>query len=148
MSLTESRAHFGLWASMAAPLIAGTDVVNIAKENLDILTNPEVIAIDQDPLGVQAKVQATDGSTRWTLVKPLANGDTAVTFFNAGAAPLTMSVGLGELGLDATQTYSVRDLWAHTTSTATGTLTAEVPSHGVQMFRIAGGTASSAAPYR
>ncbi|HEV2867224.1 MAG TPA: alpha-galactosidase, partial [Allosphingosinicella sp.] len=86
MSESEYRAHFSLWAIMAAPLIAGNDVANMDAATRAILLNREVIAVDQDPLGVQGRRVRDDGEQElW--VKPLAGGARAVLFLNRGTAP-------------------------------------------------------------
>jgi len=142
MSLTESRSHFSLWSMMAAPLFAGTDVVNIADENREILTKPEVLALDQDPLGIQAAVITSDNS-HWTLRKPLAGGDTAVALFNAGATPWAgASASLTSLGLDSGTRYLAKDLWTAATSAVDGAVQVDsIPAHATTLLRL-----STAAP--
>ena len=139
MTPTESQTEFSLWAEEAAPLIAGTDVVNMAPQNLAIYENKDVIAVDQDPLGVQATV-VSNANSQWTLNKPLANGDNAVVLFNAGTTTTASSVSLSDLGLDATRPYIVRDLWTHETTAVQGTLGADVGAHGTAMYRISADT--------
>jgi alpha-galactosidase len=139
MTQTESQTEFSLWAEEAAPLIAGTDVVNMASQNLAIYENKNVIAIDQDPLGVQATV-VSNANSQWTLNKPLANGDNAVVLFNASTATTARSVSLSDLGLDANRPYIVRDLWTHQTTAAQGTLGADVAAHGTAMYRVSADT--------
>lgn len=79
MSTSEDRAHFTMWAMIAAPLIAGNNLSDMSQETIDILTNKEMIAINQDTLGVQGfKYKAENGLETW--FKPLKNGDWAVTF--------------------------------------------------------------------
>jgi alpha-galactosidase len=74
MTDLEYRSHFGLWSIMAAPLLIGADLRKVSPQTFDIIGNREVIAVDQDPLGVQGRVlQSGDGLT--VLVKPLQNGD-------------------------------------------------------------------------
>jgi hypothetical protein len=137
MTLTEERSEFTLWAEEAAPLIAGTDVVDMAPQDLAIYENPGVIAVDQDPLGVQATVVSDSGS-HWVLNKPLSDGAHAVVLFNAGSAPWAdASVPLRALGLDPSQRYLARNLWAHTDSTVTGTIDAgTIPAHGSVMLKV------------
>ena len=78
---SEDRAHFSMWAMIAAPLIAGNDLRKMTRETLSILTNTDVIAIDQDPLGIQGfRYSSEDGLETW--FKPLENGDWAVCFLN------------------------------------------------------------------
>lgn len=81
MSAAEDRSHFSMWAMLAAPLIAGNDIRNMSKETQDILTNKEVIAVDQDPLGIQGfKYKTDDGVEVW--FKPLSNGEWAFAALN------------------------------------------------------------------
>jgi len=86
MSINEDRVHFTMWCMLAAPLILGNDVRNMSKETLNILTNKEVIALDQDKLGIQALKFATKDSLDFWF-KPLENGDWAFCILNVGKAP-------------------------------------------------------------
>lgn len=81
MNDTEDKSHFAMWCMMASPLVAGNDFRKMSKETLAILTNKELIAVDQDKLGIQGfKYSAEDGLEVW--VKPLSDGNWAVTFLN------------------------------------------------------------------
>jgi Alpha galactosidase A/Alpha galactosidase C-terminal beta sandwich domain/HYR domain len=132
MSLTESRSHFGLWSMMAAPLIAGTDVVNIADQNVAILSDHDVLAVDQDPLGIQAAVVSNENS-HWTLKKPLSGGDAAVALFNAGT-PVWSG---GTVPLDAGTTYLAKDLWTKAvTGIRGGAAVADIPAHATTLLRL------------
>ena len=83
MSVSEDRAHFSLWCMMASPLMAGNDLRNMSDETLKILTNKEVIAINQDPLGIQGfKYFKEDDWEIWA--KPLENDELALCFLNRG----------------------------------------------------------------
>ncbi|HEY3090302.1 MAG TPA: hypothetical protein VGJ59_19805 [Jatrophihabitantaceae bacterium] len=138
MTVTEAQSEFSLWASEAAPLIAGTDIADLAAPNLAIYENRGVIAIDQDPLGIQASVVSNAGG-QWVLEKPLADGSTAVALFNAADTPWTQAtVSLSSLGLGTRRTpYLVRDLWTGRTTVAFTSLAAgAVPPHGSTMVRI------------
>lgn len=138
MTDTEYRSHFSLWSIMAAPLIAGTDLRSASPATLAIYTNKDVIAVDQDKLGVEGTVLSSDG-THFTIVKPLANGDKAVLFFNEGSTAASQGVALNKLGFKGSQpARPVRDLWTHQSSTVAKTLTATVAGHGVAMYRISG----------
>jgi alpha-galactosidase len=84
MTQDEYRAHFALWAMLAAPLISGNDLSTMSAETTAILTNRDVIAVDQDALGVQGRRAARQGDTEiW--VKPLVGGSQAVLLLNRGA---------------------------------------------------------------
>ena len=81
LSPGEDRAHFSIWAMLAAPLIAGNDLRSMTKETIEVLTNREVIAINQDSLGVQGFKHSVKDSVE-TWYKPLKGGDWAVAFLN------------------------------------------------------------------
>lgn len=142
MTNTEYRAHFSLWAMMAAPLIAGNDVrammdsTRDATATREILLNKEVIAVDQDSLGRQGTIVQASPSELQVWVKPLADGSRAVLLFNRASVPSTISANWGRVGLK-TRRARVRDLWAHTESAAVENFYAvTVPSHGVVMLRV------------
>jgi alpha-galactosidase len=135
MTDVEYRSHFSLWAIMAAPLLIGTDLRTIKPDALEILLNKEVIAIDQDPLGVQGK-QVSDADGIHVIVKPLKDGSEAVAVFNEGDAARDVSVGAGEIGLKQGSTYRSRDLWTHTDSTGDGSIKLNLPAHATVIYRI------------
>jgi alpha-galactosidase len=135
MTTEEYRTEFSLWAEMAAPLIAGTDLVGIAAQNLAILTNREVIAVDQDRLGKQGAPVSRAGG-HWVLSKKLANGDRAVVLFNETAADATIATTAAKVGLPHTRSYRLRNLWSHRTAKTLGIIRAVVPAHGVAMYRV------------
>jgi len=133
---TEYRSHFSLWALMAAPLIAGNDIANMDEATRAILLNTDVIAVNQDPLGVQGRRVRDDGDLEvWS--KPLADGGRAVILFNRGAATQTIAVNWTELGYPASLQAEVRDLWAKKSLGKTkGRFAAPVASHGVVMVTL------------
>lgn len=109
MTDEEYRAHFSLWAILAAPLMAGNDLREMSASTREILTAPEVIAIDQDPLGRQARRVRSDGDIEvWS--RPLADGAHAVVVLNRGDAPASVAVRWTDLGL--ARVVRVRDVWA------------------------------------
>jgi len=134
-SLTESeqRAHFSLWAMLAAPLIAGNDVRSMTDSTRDILTNADVIDVDQDSLVARAAPSVQDPRV---LVKPLADGTVAVALFNADQQPATIAVGATAVGLPRSTCYTVRDLWSHTDTAGAGQISRTVAPHDVAMLRI------------
>jgi alpha-galactosidase len=136
MTPAEYRSHFSLWAMMAAPLIAGNDIAHMDETTRSILLNKDVIAVDQDGLGVQGRRVWKDGTSE-VWVKPLSGGGRAVLFFNRAATLATIRAMGDQLGWPATMRSKVRDLWAHKdTGRWTGSLHATVEPHGVAMFRI------------
>ena len=136
MTTTEYRSHFSLWALMAAPLIAGNDLRNMTPEIHDILTNKEVIAVDQDPLGVQGHRVAKDGDLEiWS--KQLQDGGRAVILLNRGSSSHEITATWEEIGYPAHLSAAVRDLWAHKDlGKFTGKFSTNVESHGVVMITV------------
>ncbi|HET6878191.1 MAG TPA: NEW3 domain-containing protein [Jatrophihabitans sp.] len=133
----EERTEFSLWAEMAAPLTAGNDPSTMTDATRDILTNRDVIAVDQDQLGAQG-VPVSDSNGNWVLTKPLANGDRAVVLFNQNDSPATISTTVSQIGLpEGLSAYTLQDLWAHTTTETAGTISASLPPHGSVMYRVA-----------
>ncbi len=133
MTDTEYRTHMSLWSMLAAPLLAGHDVRTMTPATREILTNKEVIAIDQDKFGRQGvRVRQQGDLEVWK--KPLAQG-VAVALFNRGGATAKIAVKWAEVGIASTNP-KVRDLWAHKDVAAPDGFSAEVPSHGVVMLRV------------
>ena len=121
MKYNEDKAHFSLWCMLAAPLMAGNDLRKMRGQTTSILTNREVIAIDQDVLGIEGfRYYAFDGIEIW--VKPLANDDLAVCFLNRSTRPQEVNYdwkshaindAISKTNIDFNQTsYKLRDLWA------------------------------------
>lgn len=141
LTTEESRAHFSLWAILAAPLIAANDIPSMNREIQDILLNREVIAVDQDSAGIEGTRVQTDGS-REVWMRPLHDGSCAVVLFNRGKSPATVRVHWTDIGRKPTDRLMVRDLWRHQSR---GILkdgySAMVPGHGVVMIRV-GATAT------
>jgi alpha-galactosidase len=142
MSRDEYRAHFSLWAVMAAPLVAGNDVrtmmdsTRTAAATREILLNRDVIAVDQDPLGVQGTIVENWPPELQVWAKPMADGSRAVLLLNRASVPTTIIATWERVGLKAKQAR-VRDLWTHKDSSAVRErYSALVPSHGVVMLRV------------
>ena len=136
MTAGEYRAHFGFWCLLASPLMAGNDVRSMAPDTRDILTNKEVIAIDQDPLGLQGRKIRDDGDLE-VWAKRLSGGAYAVILFNRSAAEQSMAVSWQEIGLPYDAEPMVRDLWKKADlGRVKGTFTARVPSHEIVMIRV------------
>jgi len=120
MSENEDRAHFSMWCMLAAPLILGNDVCHMSKTTADIVMNKEVIALDQDELGVEGKSVGSDGNLEFWF-KPLSNGDWAFCILNRGtdAAKYTIDWKKLDLNDDLSKrstdfdkaVYAVRNLW-------------------------------------
>jgi alpha-galactosidase len=134
MTDDEYRTHLSLWAMLAAPLLAGNDLRSMPKSTLDILTNAEVIAIDQDKLGQQGKQAWKSGDQEiWT--RTLAGGAVALAAFNRGKESTSVTLKWAELGVPKAKT--VRDLWLHKETSTTGPeYVVSVPPHGVVLLRV------------
>ena len=136
LSAAESRAHFSFWALLAAPLMAGNDLRTMSKETLDILTNREVIAVDQDPLGMQGR-KVRDNGPQEVWMKPLGDGSRAVILFNRGTEPGDVAVPWEDVGLAPGEKALVRDLWRKADiGSFTGRFQAKVPPHDVVMVKV------------
>jgi alpha-galactosidase len=135
MTEDEYRAHFSLWAIMAAPLMAGNDVRSMNPATRELLIDKEVIAVDQDSLGVQGMLVQEPAPDLQIWAKPLADSARAVVLFNRSALRTVVTASWRALGIRGPA--RVRDLWAHTDlGTFTGRFSAPVPAHGVVMVRI------------
>jgi len=133
---TEYRAHFSLWAIMAAPLIAGNDVANMTAATRAILLNTDVIAVNQDALRTQGHRVWKDGD-REVWSKPMSDGGRALLLFNRGEAPATIAADWAMLDLPRSVQMRARDLWAHKDlGKRKGRYEAEVAAHGVVMVRL------------
>ena len=137
MTADEDRAHFGMWAILAAPLIAGIDIRSMSATTKAILTNADVIAVNQDPLGKQATVVATSGSNQVWSKQLSGTNARAVALFNRSGSAASMTVTWSQIGLPA-GSATVRDLYAQKDlGPATDSYTASsVPSHGIVMLKV------------
>jgi alpha-galactosidase len=134
MNLEEYRTHMSLWALLAAPLLAGNDLSTMKPETTAMLTNREVIAIDQDRLGKQAdRVRAEGSQEIWA--RPLADGSKAVGIFNRFDWPQTIDVDFSELGFKGS--VKARDIWAAKDLGALPSkYVARVAGHGVVLLKV------------
>ena len=133
MSLNEQRTQFSLWAELAAPLIAGNDLSHMSHDVFAILTNSQVIAIDQDPLGVQG-YPLTNRAGHWVLTRPLASGARAIVLFDATGKAAVISTTVAAIGLSGSAEYELRDVWSGRVVTTKGPISAQVSAHGVVML--------------
>lgn len=134
MNGDESRVEMSLWALLAAPLLAGNDLSHMSAETFSILSNREVVAVDQDPLGIQGDRVTAEGPLEiWA--KPLEHGAKAVGLFNRGESPMVIRLELKAVGFHGP--VKMRDLWGGRDSEErTGFYAATVPRHGVVMLKI------------
>lgn len=136
MSEDQYRAHFSLWAMLAAPLIAGNDLSNMSDATRTILTNAEVIAVDQDALGVEGHREIRRGETE-VWVRPLAGGAHAVILLNRSNRIQQIDLPWFALRHDDKDRLMVRDLWQHKSlGVFSGHLSASVPATAAVMWRV------------
>ena len=150
LNFEENRAHFSLWCMMAAPLILGNDVRSFIKSDgtvdtgnatLQIVTNKDMIAVNQDPLGKQARRIETS-LTQDTLIKPLQGGEVAICFFNKSSETKQFALRLQAIaakdftGLPFAESYEVTDLWSKMSTTVADGLRCSVAPHGVKVYRV------------
>jgi alpha-galactosidase len=136
MTPTEYRSHFIMWCILAAPLMAGNDIMHMSSETRDILTNKEMIAVDQDPLGIQGHRVRKDGEQEiWS--KQLSDGSRAVALLNRGAGEQEMTANWTDIGYPESLSAQVRDIWNHKDlGKKSGSFSATVPSHGVVVIKV------------
>jgi alpha-galactosidase len=136
MSDAEYRAHFSLWAMLAAPLIAGNDLSNMSAATRAILLNKEIIAIDQDTLGIQAHRAAKTGDAE-VWVRPLTGGGRAVALLNRGTAATSITVTWQQLDYPDHLPARVRDVWkAEDLGRVRMSYTTQVASHSVVVLKV------------
>jgi alpha-galactosidase len=134
MSEAGYRTQMSLWAILAAPLIAGNDLTKMTPYTVRLLTNPEVIAVDQDPLGREGHRVTQEGPLE-VWMKPMADGSKVVGLFNRQRTTDYISVTFSQIGIHGPAT--VRNLWLHSNKgTFKGKYGAWVPGQGVVLVRI------------
>jgi alpha-galactosidase len=128
----ENLTHMSLWVILAAPLLAGNDLSQMPAETKAILTNKEVIAIDQDSLGKQGdRVSAVGPVEIWA--KPLKDGQKAIGLFNRDDTSLPVTLKFSEVGFSGGA--KVRDVWeAKDLGKLKDSYTVSVPRHGVVLL--------------
>ncbi|KAG8373481.1 hypothetical protein BUALT_Bualt11G0028700 [Buddleja alternifolia] len=135
MTKDEYIIHFSIWAISKAPLLIGCDTRNITKDTMEIIANKEVIAVNQDKLGVQAKKVRMEGD--WEVwAGPLSNYRVAVLIMNRGSWRTAITAHWDDIGIPPNTSVVARDLWEHKTlkTRFVGNLTATVDSHACKMY--------------
>jgi alpha-galactosidase len=140
MTDTEAQSQLSMWAMVAAPLILGSDPRSLSSTTIKMLKNANVIAIDQDPLGVQGYLVSQSDTGQQVWVKPLAGGAGAVALFNRGSSAAQITTSARAVGLPGARRCHLLDVWTNqTTTTTTGTISASVPAHAVLLYRVTAG---------
>ncbi|XP_020576364.1 alpha-galactosidase-like [Phalaenopsis equestris] len=134
MKVEEYRSHFSIWSLAKAPLIIGCDVRNMSHETFEILSNAEVIAVNQDKLGIQGKkVKGNRDLEVWSGL--LSDDKIAIVLWNRLSSPKPITAYWSDISLPPSTIVDARDLWAHSTISAIqGKLTAIVNPHDCKMF--------------
>ncbi|KAM9992422.1 hypothetical protein ACTFIY_009845 [Dictyostelium cf. discoideum] len=135
-SIVEYKSMFSLWSIIAAPLIAGNDIISMSKETLDILINEEVIQVNQDPLGIQGN-RVYKYQNLEVYQRTLINNSYAIALFNRGDTNSDITITGEMLNLTNHQNYNIRDLWSHTDNgTFSDTFTASVQPHATILIKL------------
>lgn len=145
MTLTEQQSQLTLWSEMASPLLLSTDLTTLSPEALGIVSNRDVIAVDQDRLGAQGTIvqSANDADV---LSRPLANGDRAVVLFNKSDKAQTVTTDAKTAGLTGHAPYLLRDLVSKQATASDGVISANLAPHATVMYRISGNADEHLAP--
>jgi alpha-galactosidase len=136
MSAAQFRSQFSMWAMLAAPLMISDDLTKISSASLAAVQNTEVIAVDQDPAGVQGTLLSSAGNGE-VWVKPLVDGSRAVALLNRGSSAIRIETSASGIGLPPAPSYTLRNLWTHDVSSTGGLISAEVPPDSTVMLRAA-----------
>ncbi|XP_068503041.1 alpha-galactosidase-like isoform X2 [Phaseolus vulgaris] len=134
MTTEEYRAHFSIWALAKAPLLIGCDIRALDVTTKELLSNEEVIAVNQDKLGVQGKkVKSNNDLEVWA--GPLSNNRLAVILWNRSSSKAKVTASWSDIGLKPGTLVDARDLWKHSTqSSVSGEISAELDSHACNMY--------------
>ena len=134
LTADEQYTHISLWCLLSAPLLIGCDMSRLDEFTLSLLTNDEVLEVNQDPLGKQAARVAKDGDTE-VWAKDMEDGSKAVGLFNRGEDPAKVSVTWQQLGISGER--AVRDLWRQKDiARSSERFETEVPAHGVVLVKL------------
>lgn len=134
MTAAEYRSHFSIWALAKAPLIIGCDLRSMDQTTHEILSNKEVIAVNQDKLGVQGKKVKQNGELE-VWAGPLSGKRVAVVLWNRSSSKADITSYWSDIGLDSSTVVDARDLWAHSTKgSIKGQISASIDSHDCRMY--------------
>ncbi|XP_031249694.1 alpha-galactosidase-like isoform X2 [Pistacia vera] len=134
MTTDEYRSHFSIWALIKAPLLIGCDIRAMNNQTYEILSNKEVIAVNQDKLGVQGEKVKKDGDLE-VWAGPLSGNKIGLVLWNRGSSTANVTANWADIGLNSSTVVKARDLWEHSTKySIKGELSATVESHACKMY--------------
>lgn len=136
MTSTQAQSQLSMWAMVAAPLILGSDPRSLSSTSINMLENRRVIAIDQDPLGVQGWLVSQTSPGEQVFVKPLAGGARAVALLNRGSNSQQITTSASAVGLPRVSRYTLRNAWTNQVSTSFRNIGAPVPPDAVVLYRV------------
>jgi len=135
MTAAQFQTQFSMWAMLAAPLMISDNMVSMSKASLATVSNKAVIAVDQDPAGIQGTLVSWSGNGEvWE--KPLIEDNYAVALLNRGSAAMNISTSAAALGLPAAHSYTVTNLWTNRRSSSTGSFSSQVQGDSTVMLRV------------
>lgn len=142
MSYEEDKSHFTMWCMMQSPLLLGNDLTTMSQQTLEIVTNEEIIALNQSPFVYQAR-RVVDYGDEEVWARPLVStmsGEVAVALLNRSTETKTITFKLESVGLNADKGYSAKDLWTKKTfeTSREQSVSREVPGHGVVVLKLKG----------
>jgi alpha-galactosidase len=135
MSGAQFRSQLSMWSILAAPLMISADLFKLGSASRAAASNAEVLAIDQDPAGVQGTLVSSSGEGQ-VWVKPLSDGSRAVALLNRGARASRIATSAGAIGMPPGGGYLLRDVWAHTTRSSGGSISANVGAYSTVLVRV------------
>jgi Alpha galactosidase A/Alpha galactosidase C-terminal beta sandwich domain len=135
MSAAQFRTQLSMWSMLAAPLMVSANLTKIGPASLAAVQNTEVIAIDQDPGGVQGTLVSSAGNGQ-VWVKPLIDGSRAIALLNRGSSATRIETSTSAVGLPSAPSYAVRNVWTHNVSATGGSISAEVPGDSTVLLRV------------
>jgi alpha-galactosidase len=133
LTVSEQYTHISLWALLSAPLLLGNDLSRMDDFTLNLLTNDEVLAINQDPLGIQAKMVLKKGNIQ-VWMKELEDASKAIGIFNLGEKDTYFELNWTDIKQDPTQ--QVFDVWRQKDLGVSSSFTTKILSHGVQLIKV------------
>jgi hypothetical protein len=143
LTFDERQTQMSLWSLASSPLILGTDLTDLDPTDLKLLTNRSVLSVDQDAIDASRVVNT---STAQVFAKTEKNGDVVAGLFNTSGAPQVVSTTAAAIGLPAGGSYLLNNLWTHRLSETGSTIAADVPAHGVALFRVTPAPSPGLAP--